>query len=344
LLLLAPGVASADPDPLDPTRLPSQVIYNYGENETTRSAAMGGALRALGNGTSAVHLNPADMVETRVYHVGALAQVTPEREAQRYIFGGSVVDSVTGKLAGSISVMGGWIDPRSVHRSLLDVRVALAYPITDWLFFGLGGRYLKLNQSPVKAPFPCDYVAGGLVTTADGSPDASAPPPCSSSMGASKSSASRYSLVNELTFDAGLTVKLANSVYLAAVGQNLTYPNNSLLPTTVGGGIGYGNPNLSVEVDGLADLTAWGKPKARMMVGGEYLIADHAPVRLGYRFDQGAKLHTLSVGAGYIGNEFSIEATVKRTLSNPGATTLLFSLEYFFEASGLIRAPSAELD
>src|SRR4051794_32105113 len=73
-----PAAASADPDPLDPTRLPPQVIYNYGENETTRSAAMGGALRALGSGTSAVLLNPAAMLETRVYHSGAVLQFTPE--------------------------------------------------------------------------------------------------------------------------------------------------------------------------------------------------------------------------------------------------------------------------
>src|SRR6185436_14897843 len=95
-LLLAPLTASADPDPLHPTRLPPQVIYNYGENETTRSAAMGGALRALGNGTSAVFVNPSAMVETRVYHLGAFAQITPE--TGRQIYGGTVVDSVTGRL------------------------------------------------------------------------------------------------------------------------------------------------------------------------------------------------------------------------------------------------------
>lgn len=342
-LLFTPGVASADPDPLDPTRLPPPVIYNYGANETARSAAMGGALRALGNGTSAVLLNPADMAETRVYHAGALAQITPE--TRRYIFGGTVVDSVTGKLAGAISMMGGWIDSNGLNRSLIDVRVALAYPLSDRIFLGLGGRYAKITQSAVNTPFSCDYVAGGLVDRSTDSASGStasdaAPPPCSlsSSMAAESS---RKSFVNAITFDAGLTVKAADSVYLAVVGQNLTYPNHGLLPTTVGGGIGLGNQNLSLEVDALADLTSWGKAKARAMIGGEYLIVDHVPVRLGYQFDQGAKLHTLSTGVGYIGTEFSVEAGLKRTLSSPGATTVLFSLEYFFEASGLIRAPTA---
>jgi hypothetical protein len=136
---------------------------------------------------------------------------------------------------------------------------------------------------------------------------------------------------------------VADSVYIAAVGQNLTYPNHGLLPTTVGGGIGFGSQSFSLEVDALADFTSWGKPKARAMIGGEYLIGDHVPVRLGYQFDQGAKLHTLSTGVGYIGTEFSVEGSLKRTLAAPGATTLLFSLEYFFEASGLLRAPAGEL-
>src|SRR5690242_16455601 len=105
-LFLVPLAASADPDPLNPTRLPPQVIYNYGENDTTRSAAMGGALRALGSGTSSVLLNPADMAETRVYHVNATVQFTPETGRQMY--GATVSDSITSKLAGSVAVAGGY--------------------------------------------------------------------------------------------------------------------------------------------------------------------------------------------------------------------------------------------
>jgi opacity protein-like surface antigen len=318
-LLFGPGAAIAA-DPLDPTRLSPQVIYNYGENETTRSAAMGGALRALGNGTSAIYLNPAGMATTRVYHIEAQAQISPETDRQ--VYGGTIVDSVTGRLAGSASFNGGFMDPDYLHRSFTDARLGLAYPISDRLFVGLGGRWLKVNQTLAKAPFGLDAVSGGLGDPA----------------GVRNS---RSSFVNALTFDAGLTVKLGDNFSLSAVGQNLTYPNNSLLPTIVGGGLGYGNENLSVEVDGLADFTSWGKPRARLMAGGEYLVADHVPLRLGYRFDQGAKLHYLSAGVGYIANEFSIEGSVKRSLSDPGVTTLIFSVAYFLESSGLTRAQSS---
>ena len=320
-LLLGTVPAAAEPDPFHPEKLPTPVLYNYGENETTRSGAMGGALRALGNGTAALFVNPAAMTTTRVYHIEAQAQLSPE--AGRQIYGGNVVDSVTGRLAGAASFSGGFVDPDATHRSLIDVRAGLAFPISDRFSIGLGGRWLKLNQQAVDAPFKLDGISGGLGDPPGGR-------------------ASRFSFVNTLTFDVGVNLRLGDSFYLAAVGQNLTYPNNALLPTTVGGGLGFGNANVSIEGDAIADLSSWGKPTARLMLGGEYLAADHVPIRLGYRFDQGAKLHTLSAGLGYIASEFAIEGTVKRTLSDPGVTTMIFSVAYFLESSGLTRAQSNE--
>ncbi|MFO0760903.1 MAG: hypothetical protein U0359_30785 [Byssovorax sp.] len=302
----------------DPARLPTPIIYNYGENETARSAAMGGALRALGNGTTGVFLNPASMVQSRVYHIEANAQFTPE--TTRAVFGGVVVDSVTSRLAGAAAINGGFMDSCGVDRSMLDVRSAIAYPIGDRLLLGVGGRYLKATQTPHLSPFgEADPVAGGLV-------DPAASPP------------TRFALLNTFTFDVGLSVRITDGLYVAALGQNLTYPNTGLLPTMVGGGLGYGNQNLTVEVDGLADFNSWGKPTGRFMAGAEYLLVDHVPLRLGFRYDQGNKIGTMiSGGTGYIGQSFSIEASVKRSLTNPGATALLFSVAYFLESAGVTR-------
>ena len=71
------------------------------------------------------------------------------------------------------------------------------------------------------------------------------------------------------------------------------------------------------------------------MVGGEYLIANHFPARLGYRFDQGPNSHALSAGFGYIEHRFSVEAAVRRTLVGPSATTIVLGVAYFLESSGL---------
>ena len=320
---LGASPAAAAPDALYPDRLPAPIIYNYGENETTRSMAMGGALRALGNGTTGVFLNPATMAQTRVYHIEASAQLTPE--TGRDIFGGVVVDSVTSKLAGAAAVNGGFMDSKGLDRSIFDVRSATAYPITDRLFLGIGGRYFKATQTAQIAPFgTADKVAGGLIDK-------------------TSSPTTRFAFLNTFTFDVGLTVRAADGLYIAALGQNLSYPNNGLLPTMVGGGIGYGNENLTIEADSVADLNSWGKPKARVMAGAEYLLIDHIPLRLGYRFDQGANLHTISGGLGYIGTSFSIEGSVKRTLSaSPGATSMVFSVAYFLESSGVTRTSNTD--
>src|SRR5262245_40553272 len=85
-IALAPR-AHAEPSQLDPA-----VGYNYGEIETGRTAAVGGAQRALTNSTSALFLNPANMAASRVYHIGALAQIWPEARRQSYGF--AAVDSI----------------------------------------------------------------------------------------------------------------------------------------------------------------------------------------------------------------------------------------------------------
>ncbi|XXY44681.1 hypothetical protein WME91_32225 [Sorangium sp. So ce269] len=323
-VVTAAGSAAAEA-----SSLPPQLAYAYGENETPRAAAFGGALRALGNGTSAVFMNPSAMVETRVYHLQALFQGSPE--AGRHAYGGVVVDSVTGKLAGAISFVGGFVDNDGVDRTFLDARVGLAYPITERLFVGLTGRYAKITQDGtlrvggLADSVGYDPVSGGLVETEDGKV------------------AGRHSYVNEFTFDAAITIKPTDNLYIAAVGQNLSYPDNGLLPTTVGGGIGFGTDDLSIEVDGLVDLNSYTDATYRLMAGGEYLVADHFPLRAGYRFDQGADQHALSLGVAYVGTQFSVEASARRALAGGGPTTFVVGLAYHLESSGLTRASSDEL-
>jgi hypothetical protein len=325
--LFAPGRAAADPSPLAPA-----IISNYGESETPRSAAMGGALRALGFGSAGIFLNPAALAEARVYHIEAMTSGTPE--TRTWLLGGTVVDAVTSRLAGAFSIQGTPIamDPSGIDRTSLDMRIGLAYPITDSIFLGVTGRYLKVDQSGVAAPtygFGWSAASGGLVdpSSISGAPSTANRP-------------DRFSLVNTATFDVGFAAKPIDSLTLAAVGQNLTYANNGFLPLTIGGGVGYSADLLSVEVDGLADLSSWGIPgaakaTARIMGGVEYLLTGVIPLRGGFRYDEGAKLGTLSLGTGYVGSVFAIEGAVKRTLSAPGATGLFFSVAYYLESSGI---------
>jgi hypothetical protein len=302
----------------EPTSLSPQEAYAYGENETPRAAGMGGALRAIGSSTSGMFLNPAAMVETRVYHIEALAQVSPE--ARRQVYSGAVVDSVTGRLAGGISVTGGFVDPDGVDRSYLDARVGVAYPISDRFFVGLTGKYAKIFQEGMlrEGGLGASPVSGGLADPEGG----------------------RLPLVDEITFDAGVAVKVSDSVYIGALGQNLTFPGHGLLPSTAGGGIGIATSDFSVEGDVVADFHSYPETAMRLMIGGEYLAGDHFPLRLGYRWDQGASTHAMSAGAGYVGKEFAVEAALRRTLADPGATTIFLGITYHLEATGLTKAPS----
>jgi hypothetical protein len=303
------------------TVLAPQLAYAYGENETARSLGMAGATRALGNGTTAVFSNPANMALTRLYHIEAMGEFTPE--VTRALGGGAIVDSITSstRIAGGLGFIGGIIDPEGTNRGFIDARAAAAYPVGDRVFIGLGGRYLRLIQDgfgPLDDAAASRYsaVSGGLVD-AEGK---------------------RMPSVEALTFDAGLTIKISQSVHLGVAGQNLTHPGHGLLPTTIGAALGYGSEDIAIEVDGVADLDSWNKVTARLMAGGEYLAADHYPIRLGYRFDQGAGVHQLSGGFGYIGQEIAAEVSVRRTLSTTiNSTMIAIGLTYHLESSGLTR-------
>src|SRR5262249_48843299 len=98
----------------DPSSLVPEVGYNYGEIESARATAMGGAMRALGNGTTALYSNPAGMTLTRVYHLEGMAAIWPESRRQSY--GAAAVDSVTGRLAGGLAGQYGSLDPDGIQR------------------------------------------------------------------------------------------------------------------------------------------------------------------------------------------------------------------------------------
>jgi opacity protein-like surface antigen len=286
---------------------------------------MGGALRALGNGTTSIFLNPANMPLTRLYHIEASGQFTPE--ATRALGTATAVDSITSstRVSGGASFTGGLIDPDGLDRVFTDFRSAVAYPFGDRFYLGAGVRYLRmiqdgfgiLDNATGKTYSP---VSGGLVNET-GQHDA---------------------FVDTFTFDAGATVRIGQSWHISVVGQNLTHPGHSLLPTTVGGGIGYGTKDFSIEVDGVADFDSWPTTSGRFMAGGEYLVANKYPLRLGYRYDQGADVHFVSGGLGYVSTEMSAELAVRRTLSSTINSTMIgISLTYHLESSSLLNGRSS---
>jgi hypothetical protein len=319
LALLVPRVAAADRSELVP-----EIGYDYGEVETGRALAMGDAMRALGNGVTGLYANPANIALTRVYHLEALAQIGPE--ARRQTYGASAVDSVTNRLAGAVGGNYGVLDPDGVDRRWTDVRLALAFPVSDRLYVGITGKYLKLHENGFARP------GFGL------------PAPSAASAGLGTDA-----IVDGITFDAGITVKPTESLFIGLVGTNLTNPGTGFQPTTFGGGIGFGTNDITVEGDVVADFTTYTsidgstRTNMRAMFGFEFLAGDHYPLRLGYRYDRIPATHALSAGLGYIDPQFAVDVSVRRSVAGKDPygpfTAIVVDLQYFIESTGMTKSP-----
>lgn len=298
----------------EPSEVPPEVGYNYSELETARTAALGGALRAFSNSIEALQNNPANLAATRVYHVGGLAQFWSGANRQSY--GLAIVDSVVSRsrLAGGLSVNWLFQDPEGVDRRALDARFALAFPVSDKLQVGASGRYMDLSQD--------GFPRGRDVL-----------PPSAASSGLAGES-----IVKEITFDAGLTIRPTPNLAVSLVGNNLTDPGHSLLPLIFGAGVGFGADLFTVEVDLAGDFTTYESTKLRGMGGVEFLAAGQYPLRLGYRYDEGQGSHALSGGAGYAAKEFAFDVSVRRIFGDDAATAYFFGLKYHVDSLGLVGA------
>ncbi len=277
--------------------------YELGEIQHPRSVGMAGAQTALGSSTTAIFVNPANLPLQRVYHFEALAAFSPESRRQSY--GGAVADSSTSRLAGGFGGTWSQMDPDGIKRQWTDLRLTLAYPLSDRISFGLTGRYLRGSQNVARGPLGASLASDG---TSDGP------------------------LVNTFTFDAGVTVIPVEGLRLGVVGKNLTVPGNGMAPTVLAAGIGYQTPIFAIEADGLADFTTWNGTRARAMIGGEVFLADHVPIRVGYRYDDGMRTHAVSAGLGYVDKRWSVELGARRDVAaDYPATLFVLGLRLFYD-------------
>jgi hypothetical protein len=297
----------------EPSPLPPEIGYSRGELESARSAAMGGALRALGNSLDGLYLNPANLAATRVYHIGGVAQIWPQAGRQSY--GGAAVDSILNpqRLAGGLSVTSTNLDPDGLQRSIWDFRLGLALPFSEQVFFGVNVKHIDITQegNPT-GTLPPTQAAGGLANE---------------------------SILRETSLDAGLTVRPIPELALAVVGVNLTNPQTALMPTLIGGGIGFGTADFSLEGDVGFDFTTYDETKYQISAGAEFLLMGVVPLRGGYNYDQAFSRQSVSMGAGYLANEFAFDAALRLSVSGPTATAVIVGLRYHLDGAGIVTAP-----
>lgn len=299
LALAAPSIAAASPASTTPEQ-----GYDLGEIEHPRSVAMAGANEALGGSTTAIFVNPANLVLYRVYHLEALAAFMPE--ARRQSYGGAIADSSTSRLAGGFGGTWSQMDPDGIKRTWTDLRLTLAYPLGDRLAVGLTGRYLRASQATNGGPFGASLASGGT----SGDP-----------------------LFNAFTFDAGAAVQITEQVRLGISGRNLTATGSGLAPLVLAGGLGFSNGTFTLEGDSLVDFTTYNSARARFNLGGEILVADRFPIRGGYRYDAGTKAHSVGLGLGYVDRKFSIELGGRRdVVADHPATLISIGLRLFIDS------------
>lgn len=290
----------------EPSDLPPEIGFDYGDIETPRTAAMGGALRAFSASTEALYINPANMAASRVYHIGAMAALWPEAKRQSY--GAAAVDSVGSRtqLAGGIGFVFNRQDPDGIDRQWNDLRFALAFPFSEQFQLGLGGRVMWLKQDG-DGPLGSDAVASGL---------------------------QGENILRDFTFDAGMAFRPSREISFALVGNSITDPGHGFLPSRLGGGIGYGTQDFTLEGDVVADFTTWNRTTTLAMGGFEFLAANAYPIRAGYRFDEGAATHWVSGGLGYIDQQVSAEISARRGVSGQKATEVVIGFKYHLDAAG----------
>lgn len=289
------------------SNLPPEIGYRYGELETPRSTAVGGALRATGTSISSPFVNPANMAIAHVYHVGAFAQIDPE--AARQTYGGAIVDSLVSStgIAGGLTAAWSQQDPDGVARELLDLRFGLAIPLADVLYVGAMARYLNLSQQG-RGPLGQSLVSGGL----EGAP-----------------------IVQTVTFDLGATLRPIPEFMIAITGHNLTNQDHSFLPLMGGLAIGFANEDFSLGADAVLEEKTFNETNVRVQGGGELLLADHVNLRAGYRYEQVLDTHAVSAGVGYIEPRFSVDAAVRRSVAGTEYTSITFGFAVHIEAMNL---------
>ncbi len=298
----------------DPSSLPPEVGYNYGEIETPRMTAVGGATRATGIGTTALFSNPANMAAAQTYHISAMAQIYPEAARQSY--GGGIVDSVISStgIAGGVGGVWNQQDPEGMNRESTDFRFGLAMPVADVLFLGATGRAFALSQRGL-GPLGQSYASGGIPAG---------------------------TILNTFTFDAGATLRPIPEFSIAIVGHNLTNPDTSLLPLMGALALGAHTKDFSLGGDIVLDARTYNQSMFRFQGGGEVLIADVLTLRAGYRYDQGLNTQAISGGLGYVDRRFSIDAAVRRSVAGYEYTAITFGFTIHIEALGLGAEPGGE--
>ena len=268
-----------------------------------RALGLSGAMIAAPAGTSAIYLNPATISMVPIYHFEGMYQYTAREKM--HMGGVAIADSVTSQVVGAgLSFnYSGINQPRTEHQSY-DVRLALSGALGQYLFLGATGRYLRIAQN---------------ISSSNWGPVGKPALPSSGSQ-----------QVDGFTFDAGAALKIGSMISLGVTGYNLTHTQSIFAPIELGAGVSVTLMDmLLVEVDSITNFTSYEKTGEEIRLGAELFLAETAAVRGGYRFDMYHKMHSLSVGLGYVHSRFGLDAGFTNEFREDGRLAFAVGFKYF---------------
>ncbi len=239
------------------------------EIEGARSLGLAGAQRALGNANEAIYMNPAGLALGQFYSV-EIAYLDDARGSDRR-FNSSVVDSQAGAIAAGLAYS--YIKRRPDELASGDERVSghraeLALATRIFDNAALGVTGRYLNFSRKLGE---EERPGGFT---------------------------------EFTLDAGVQWRLSDAFGIGFAGYNLLNSKLRELPIGWGAGLGWMSQGITAEFD-IRYNAQIGKA---MYTGGlGYVIADTVPLRAGLSYDLADKAIELSVGLGFIVDNFAID-------------------------------------
>lgn len=293
-----------------------------------RPVGMGEAMRATASGTAALLLNPSAMSLNRQYIIDAHYGFKVEDRGHNLMVG--ITDSVTSRVAAGLfygyinssPVMsfpwaGGFTENAHFKRQGHLAGLALSMGFAGKFNIGLTTKYLNFKTT---AALPKGTVP----------------------------SSQSFDNVNGVTFDIGITGRIAEKFNIALVAQNLWDHKSPETPTTFAVGLAVTPiPSLSINFDTAINFTGHktyqatptdldpgafklnNKIGARLGPGIEWLIANMVPLRVGVIYDTFYPATYVTAGTGYQGKSFGIDLGYRGKVQNGLENYILLSIRVF---------------
>jgi hypothetical protein len=277
--------------------------------ESVRGVALGTGARASAVSTQAATDNPANLPLGGLYHIEAFMGYQPQ--LKRLSFGGSVVDSMTSRLAAGLSLRGFAGDNDAGENSGWEGRLGLGFPFGDMFSIGIAGRFSNYTVSdPHAVPEPRPPGATGPVDQT-------------------------FKLHRVFTMDAAMTLRPTEGFAISALAYNLIDTESALAPLTVGGSAAFTfDSALTLGGDVLVDLNTHDSFGGAKLTGGgglEYLASGVVPLRGGVLYDQGRKQTSVTAGIGFVETNFGIQVGLRQSVSGYRESTVMAALQYFVQ-------------